>query len=222
MITGTAPRPARLAAARGLLPLPQADLMEILVNLIGNEDGEIAQTARATLAAQDAGDLRAVAQAGETAPAVLGFLAKKKDLPRETHEAVIANLNTPGEALVDLAKNTGEGELLELIAVNQQRLIRVPELIEAIIVNPARTPEAERRARETKREFFEKERGAQQIANELRAQGKEAAAEFIEQAEFAESSAAATARSACRTPCCWLNISKCRTSTSTIRGSRWT
>lgn len=186
VITGTAPRPARLAAARGLLPLPQADLMEILVNLIGNEDGEIAETARATLAAQDPGDLRAVAQAGETAPAVLGFLAKKKDLPRETHEAVIANLNTPGEALVDLAKNTGEGALLELIAVNQQRLIRVPELIEAIIVNPARTPEAERRARETKREFFEKERGAQQIASELRAQGKDAAAEFIEQAEFAE------------------------------------
>ena len=49
----------------------------------------------------------------------------------------------------------------------------------------ARTPEADRRASETKREFFEKERGAQQIANELRAQGKEAAAEFLEQAEAA-------------------------------------
>ncbi|HBE84039.1 MAG TPA: hypothetical protein DDW24_14850, partial [Blastocatellia bacterium] len=42
---------------------------------------------------------------------------------------------------------------------------------------------------ETKREFFEKERGAQQIADELRAQGKEAAAEFIEQAEFASEEA---------------------------------
>ncbi len=59
-------------------------------------------------------------------------------------------------------------------------------MIEAIISNPNRTSEAERRATETKREFFEKERGAQQIANELRAQGKEAAAEFIEQAEFAQ------------------------------------
>lgn len=187
VITGTAPRPARLAAAKGLLPLSQGDQLEILVNLAVNEDAELAETARATLNTQDAGELRVVAQSLETAPGVLSFLAKKNDLPREVHEAVIANLNTPGESLVDLVKNTREGGLLELIAVNQQRLIRVPEIIEAIIANPARTPEAERRARETKREFFEKERGAQQIANELRAQGKEAAAEFIEQAEFAES-----------------------------------
>src|SRR2546423_1596978 len=42
---------------------------------------------------------------------------------------------------------------------------------------------AERRVREVRREFFEKERGAQQIANELRARGAGAAAEFFEQAE---------------------------------------
>src|SRR6185295_15927459 len=67
----------------------------------------------------------------------------------------------------------------------QQLLIQNPAIIDAIIANPHRTPESERRAAETKREFFEKERGAQQIANELRAQGNAAAAEFIEQAEFA-------------------------------------
>ena len=76
--------------------------------------------------------------------------------------------------------------MLELIALNQQLLIQNPAIIDAIIANPYRTAEAERHAQETKREFFEKERGAQQIANELRAQGKDAAAEFIEQAEFAE------------------------------------
>jgi hypothetical protein len=31
IITGTAPQPARLAAARGILPLPQTDLLEVLV-----------------------------------------------------------------------------------------------------------------------------------------------------------------------------------------------
>ncbi|HUR99428.1 MAG TPA: hypothetical protein VMZ26_15290, partial [Pyrinomonadaceae bacterium] len=50
--------------------------------------------------------------------------------------------------------------------------------------NPNRTSEAERRAAETKKEFFEKERGQQQIASELRAQGKEAAAQFIENSDF--------------------------------------
>jgi hypothetical protein len=74
---------------------------------------------------------------------------------------------------------------LELIAFNQQLLIQTPALIDAIIANPAGSAEAQRRAAETKREFFEKERGLQQVASELRAQGKEAAAEFIEQADFA-------------------------------------
>jgi len=85
-----------------------------------------------------------------------------------------------------LARNATKGELLELISYNQQLLIKNPAIIDAIIANSYRTSEAERRAQEIKREFFEKERGAQQIANELRAQGKEAAAEFIETAEFAE------------------------------------
>src|SRR5205807_7772405 len=43
---------------------------------------------------------------------------------------------------------------------------------------------AERRARETRSEFFEKERGAEQIAQELRARGNTAAAEFFETADL--------------------------------------
>src|SRR4029078_13191340 len=73
---------------------------------------------------------------------------------------------------------------LELIALNQQRLIRSSELIEAILGNASRTAESERKALETRKEFFEKERGARQIAEELRARGKTAAAEFFETAEL--------------------------------------
>jgi hypothetical protein len=70
------------------------------------------------------------------------------------------------------------------MTLNQQRLIRAPEIIDAILLNPARSNEAERRAKETRREFFEKERGARQIAQELRARGNSAAAEFFETAEL--------------------------------------
>ncbi|HEY5838707.1 MAG TPA: hypothetical protein VIT19_06700, partial [Pyrinomonadaceae bacterium] len=58
-------------------------------------------------------------------------------------------------------------------------------IIDAVLQNAARTGEAERRAKETQREFFEKERGARQIAEELRARGNHAAAEFFESAELA-------------------------------------
>ena len=101
------------------------------------------------------------------------------------HEAVAGNSNTPDEAIALLARITADASLLEFITLNQQRLIRAPEIIDAILLNPARTAEAERRAKETRREFFEKERGARQIAQELRARGNSAAAEFFESAELA-------------------------------------
>jgi hypothetical protein len=114
---------------------------------------------------------------------VLGYLACRAAGKRELREAAILNRNTPDEALAQLASSTGDEALLELMALNQQRLVRYPALIDAILGNSARTSEAERRAKETRREFFEKERGARQIADELRARGKVAAAEFFESAE---------------------------------------
>ncbi|MBA3439762.1 MAG: hypothetical protein H0T92_07830 [Pyrinomonadaceae bacterium] len=183
IVAGTAPQAARMAAARGLLPLAQTDLLEVLVALRASDDAELARTAEATLEAQEADQLLSVAQAVDTAPAVLGYLATRAGAARELYETVTLNPQTPDEAVALLAKATTDGSLLELIAVNQQRLIRAPGIIEAVIANPARTPEAERRVRETQREFFEKERGAQQIADELRARGQTAAAEFIETAE---------------------------------------
>jgi len=38
IISGRAPQAARMAAARGLLPLPQADLLEALVALSASEE----------------------------------------------------------------------------------------------------------------------------------------------------------------------------------------
>jgi hypothetical protein len=187
VIEGTAPRPARLAASRGILPLPQSDLLEILVALAQDTvDAELAANALATLKSQDKNALGEIVSTTGVAPSVLAYFATEEDLPFEVQEAVLSNLNTPDAAIIKFARETKDGSLLELVAFNQQRLIRTPQIIDAIIANPYRTAEAERRAAETKREFFQKERGAQQIANELRAQGLEAAAEFIEQAEFAE------------------------------------
>ena len=184
IIEGTAPQPARVAAARGLLPLPQNDLLEVLVALVDSEDSEISSAATETLAAEDSANFLIAAKADDTAPSVLSYFATQLAEDREIHEALILNNKTPDQALALVAAKTGDGSLLELLAVNQQRLVRSPEIIEAILSNTARTSEAERRALETRREFFEKERGARQIADELRARGKDAAAEFFESAEL--------------------------------------
>ncbi|MBD0327354.1 MAG: hypothetical protein ICV68_13030, partial [Pyrinomonadaceae bacterium] len=183
IVSGSAPQQARMAAARGLLPLPQVDLLEVLVALSAAGEAEIAAAATATLEAQESESLLSVAASNETPAAVLSYLAARPTAGRAVHEAVTLNPNTPDEGIVRLAATTADGSLLELISINQQRLIRSPAIIDAIIQNPQRTPEAERRARETRREFFEKERGTQQIAEELRARGLPAAAEFIEASE---------------------------------------
>lgn len=186
IIEGTAPRPAILAAARGALPLPQNDLLEVLVSFARSNDTEAAEHARVTLSSQNTDALEGSVRSADVAASVLDYFADQGTLPKKIHEAIVTNARTPPATIARFAKATANGELLELISLNQQLLIQAPAIIEAIIGNPNRTSEAERRASETKREFFEKERGVQQIANELRAQGKEAAAEFIEQAEFAE------------------------------------
>jgi hypothetical protein len=195
VISGTAPRPAQFAAARGILPLPQTDLLEILVALANGTDAELSQIAQATLNSQNQSELQHLFGSKEAPPQILDFFSRKNDLAKETYEAILTNPNTPSTTIINFARNTSNGELLELISFNQQLLIQNRTILEAIISNPYRTAEAERRAQEIKREFFEKERGAKQIANELRARGKTAAAEFIEQADFANNLQEASSKS---------------------------
>ena len=156
IIGGTAPRPARLAAARGMLPLPQHDRLEVLISLQANEDQELAAAAAETLETESPEDLLVAAKGEDSPVSVLSYLATRKEVTKEIHEAIVLNAQTPDEALAKLASITTEGSLLELVAVNQQRLVRFPALIDAVLSNPARTPEAERRAKETRLNFLKK------------------------------------------------------------------
>jgi hypothetical protein len=184
LIEGKAPRPAQIAAARGVLPLPESDLLEVLVTFARSEDSELAEYAAATLRAQDEGMLDGVLRSSSVPVSALVYFAESSDANPKAQEAILQNPRTPSESIARLARETKSGQVLELLSLNQQLLIESPAILEAILGNSNCTPEADRRASETKREFFEKERGTQQIASELRAQGKEAAAEFIENSEF--------------------------------------
>jgi hypothetical protein len=184
VIEGSAPRPAQIAAARGILPLPDQDLIEVLVVLARSEDTELSTHAKESIRTQDADALNSLVGSDRIPVHALAYLATVRDLPRKVHESIISNARTPITTVVTFIGETANSELIDAISLNQQLLVQNPTVIDAILGNPNRSPEAERRATETKREFFEKERGQKQIADELRAQGKEAAAEFIEKADF--------------------------------------
>jgi hypothetical protein len=184
LLDGAAPRPACLAAARGILPLPEIDLLEVLVGYAESDDAELSSAAKETLATREEAALETALRSPDVPASILAYFAKAKGVSAKAQEAAIQNPRTPAEAVIAFAQTTQNGPLLELLSYNQQLLIENPAIIDAILQNDFRTKEAERRAAETKREFFEKERGLQQIASELRAQGKEAAAQFLEKAEF--------------------------------------
>jgi hypothetical protein len=174
--SGAVPAPAKLAAARALLPLTPEETLEALVLLSRDEAAEVREAALKSLGEFDRQRLLDVVAQAETAPDVLGHLCAWRNGTRELYEALALNARTPDEGIAELARAVKDGLLLELIAVNQQRLIQHPAIIDAIIANPSRTPEAERRAREVREEFFEKELGAQRIAEERRARAAAASA----------------------------------------------
>ncbi len=186
LIEGSAPRPAVLAASRGVLPLPLPDMLEVLVAFARSGDNELSDHARNTIFTQDSSSIESSLRTEDIAASVLDFFAEQAAFPPSVHEAIVINPKTPAPTLVKFARSTSNADLIDRIVLNQQLLIRHPDLIDAVLANPNSRSDAARRAAETKREFFEKERGAQQIASELRAQGKEAAAKFIEQSEFGQ------------------------------------
>ncbi|HKY43138.1 MAG TPA: hypothetical protein VJM50_08575, partial [Pyrinomonadaceae bacterium] len=102
IISGSAPQPARLAAARGMLPLQQSDLLEVLVALASSDDVQIAAAASETLKAEASEDLLVAAKAEDTAPNVLAYLATHPDGNQEIYEATILNTRTPDQALAKL------------------------------------------------------------------------------------------------------------------------
>ncbi len=83
IIAGTAPRPAQLAASRGVLPLPQNDLLEVLVAFTGKNNAELAENARNTLISQDNNQLGILLKSNEIAPPISAYFAGQDNLPTE-------------------------------------------------------------------------------------------------------------------------------------------
>lgn len=175
--SGAAPEVVRVAAARGLLPFSNEEMLEALVALTNDGDDSVRSVAATTLEKLDPSSFIALASERNTPPDVLGFLCLWQRAPRELVEAALFNTATPDAALVQLASMTRRPAIIEAISFKQQSLIRAPAIIEAVLANPARTPEAERRVREVREEFFDKQFGAQMVAEQERVRAKAEAEE---------------------------------------------
>ncbi len=153
-----------------MLPLSNEELLEVLVAISDDESESVRTAVQATLS-NLAPDIFISLAADAGAPSdVLGFLCLWPRAPRELVEAIIFNPSTPDGALAQLASRSLDSKIIEAISLKQQSLIRSPDIIDAILTNSARSFEAERRAREVREEFFEKQFGVRMIAEEQRVQ----------------------------------------------------
>lgn len=152
--SGAYPRDVVATIARGFLPLEQDDLIGVLLYLVVSDDEEIAGYAGAALADVPARAMAEYAANEQIAPEhLLRLLEVATD--NVVVEALIRNRAVSDAAIADLARRANAG-VQEVIVINQARIIRAPEILEALLENPALSPDARRRALETKEEFFEK------------------------------------------------------------------
>jgi hypothetical protein len=159
-----------MAAAKGMLPLSREEMVEALVTLASDPDEGVRSAVSETMTTLDPASLTSIAADEKSSEAVLGYLLLRDSSPRELLEAIVFNRSTPDEALAQLAGRCQDAAVLEAISIKQQSLIKCPSIIEALLANPNRSPEVERRAREVQQEFFEKQFGAKMVASEQRAQ----------------------------------------------------
>jgi hypothetical protein len=129
-----APAPLKLMAARGLAPLGPADLATAIYQLSLSSDEAVKQAAL-----KSAIELPEKILGGALAEAldsrVIDFFARRVWQKPKLLEVILLNRGTSDPTYRHLATLAGENDL-ELIAKNEERLLRHPEIIAALYMNP--------------------------------------------------------------------------------------
>ncbi|MGA7613991.1 MAG: hypothetical protein WBX15_02315 [Thermoanaerobaculia bacterium] len=171
-------------ASQGFLPLPQEELVAVLIYLSGYGDKDIAATAAQTLAELPLRVVLSFARNEDSDPELLGRLAAVQNDPTVL-EAILRNRSTSDATIIELARRV-DSHLQDVVVINQARIIRAPEIIEALLGNPNLSADVRRRVGEAREEFFEKREAAEKAAAERVRLEEEEALTAAQEKELAE------------------------------------
>lgn len=129
-----APAEVRRMAARGALPLGPVDLATVLFALLHDPDAETKARARESLEGLPK-SLVATVLSSPAHPALLSHLGHVHQGDGELLEKLALNPAAEDATLVWLAAQPHK-RVVEIVAQNQQRLLRCPEIVEALGSNP--------------------------------------------------------------------------------------
>jgi hypothetical protein len=129
-----APVEARRIAAGGALPLAPVELATVLFALLHDPDDQVKARARHSLESLPDGVCRTVLS-GETHPAVLAWLAHAFRDDGARMEMLALNPATDDRTFAFLA-GLPHRRVVDIVANNQQRMLRCSEIVEALGDNP--------------------------------------------------------------------------------------
>ena len=152
--SGAYPRDIIVTIARGFLPLPQEELVPVLAYLGSTGDPELAELARASLYDVPSRVIIDFAANESAAPDHLERLMRVSTDPYVL-EALIRNRAVPDFAVVELARRA-EPRVQEVIVINHSRILRAPEILDALLENPTINANIRRLVHEVREEFFVK------------------------------------------------------------------
>ncbi len=121
-------------AARGIMPLSSGDQVAVLYQLALDPDPAIAQAARATAAGLPERLLAGTLADPGADPRVLDFFAGLAAAKPAVFDAIVLNPAVADETIAVLA-GKGDSREVDLIAQNEQRVLRHPEIIAAMYMN---------------------------------------------------------------------------------------
>jgi hypothetical protein len=128
-----APQPARLMAARGMVPVKGEEQVMILLQLSSDPDAALSKAAEQSLHKLPEGVLLPACQVALN-PSFLDRLLELFVIRDDVIERVVANPATDSASIEWVAQRCSE-KVSERIAINEQRLLAAPGIIEALYRN---------------------------------------------------------------------------------------
>ncbi len=129
-----APLEARRMAARGVLPLPPLEIATVLFVLTRDPDPGVKDEARGSLENLPEG-VRNETLSGPAHPALLSWLAQAWKDHADRMERLALNPATD-DATFSFLATLPHKRVVDIAANNQQRLLRCPDIVEALGANP--------------------------------------------------------------------------------------
>lgn len=129
------PKPLRLGAARGLLPgVSPRDIVSTVALLTSDSEEQVASTAVETLQKLPEPLIKSAFQE-DLDPCVLHAVAQHNANNEPMLIAVVANTQVDPQTVTMIAESASEN-VCERIALNEQRLLQCPAIIEKLYLNP--------------------------------------------------------------------------------------